>query len=316
MKFICQIIIFLITVPCIAQDIIVKNDSLKIEAKILEVTPTVIKYNFYNYLNGPMIIVSTSEISYIIYNNGYIEHFIKPKESEPQADKKREFRLTLKLELGVVINNAYANKPREDDPHGSMTSSENFSGYKKNNFKTGATLGFNMLYKTNKYSHVVFGLNYLQSKGEFDYDTWQGGYTSYHSHYHYNSNIGFLNLVSGFRFTIAKRLHLEPLVALNFIINRNERVTGFTTTTETAGSPPIYNPNYVSTSTVTTVYTTNSKAERPVAEGGASFCPRISYDVKIKNSRFDVYISYNVAGRRLVPSYLFGISYYPFKKFK
>ena len=55
-----------------AQDIIVTNDAQKIEAKILEVSKTEIKYKEKSDLNGPTYILGTKEISSIIYSNGKV----------------------------------------------------------------------------------------------------------------------------------------------------------------------------------------------------------------------------------------------------
>ena len=55
-----------------AQDIIVTNDAQKIEAKILEVSKTEIKYKEKSNLNGPTYILETKEISSIIYSNGKV----------------------------------------------------------------------------------------------------------------------------------------------------------------------------------------------------------------------------------------------------
>lgn len=55
-----------------AQDIIVTNDAQKIEAKILEVSKTEIKYKEKSNLNGPTFILETKEISSIVYSNGKV----------------------------------------------------------------------------------------------------------------------------------------------------------------------------------------------------------------------------------------------------
>ena len=55
-----------------AQDIIVTKDAQKIEAKILEVSKTEIKYKEKDNLNGPTFILDTKEISSIIYSNGKV----------------------------------------------------------------------------------------------------------------------------------------------------------------------------------------------------------------------------------------------------
>lgn len=62
-----------VSISLFAQDIIVTNDARKIEAKILEVSKTEIKYKDKNNLNGPTFILETKEISSIIYSNGQVK---------------------------------------------------------------------------------------------------------------------------------------------------------------------------------------------------------------------------------------------------
>jgi len=63
-----------------AKDIIVLNSSDSIKAKILEVTPTEVKYKKMNYLDGPTFIILKSEISKITYGNGDVESFVQKEE--------------------------------------------------------------------------------------------------------------------------------------------------------------------------------------------------------------------------------------------
>lgn len=58
-----------------AQDVIITIDSKKIEAKILEVSQTEIKYKEKTNPNGPTFVLATSEINTIIYENGSVSTF-------------------------------------------------------------------------------------------------------------------------------------------------------------------------------------------------------------------------------------------------
>jgi antitoxin component YwqK of YwqJK toxin-antitoxin module len=58
-----------------AQDIIKKTDGSIIKAKVLEINSTEIKYKRFDYLTGPTVTLSVSEISHIKYPNGMIEKF-------------------------------------------------------------------------------------------------------------------------------------------------------------------------------------------------------------------------------------------------
>lgn len=55
-----------------AQDIIVTNEAQKIEAKIIEVSKTAIKYLEQDNLNGPTFVIETKDLNSIIYSNGKI----------------------------------------------------------------------------------------------------------------------------------------------------------------------------------------------------------------------------------------------------
>lgn len=70
-----------------SQDQLFKKDNSKIEAKILEINQTEIKYKLFNYQDGPTIIISKSDVAMIIYKNGTHEVFNnKPEQiNQPQS---------------------------------------------------------------------------------------------------------------------------------------------------------------------------------------------------------------------------------------
>lgn len=69
-----------------AQDIIVTNDAQKIEAKILEVSKTEIKYKEKDNLEGPTFVLETKEISSIIYANGKVVLYNQQTQSEAKQE--------------------------------------------------------------------------------------------------------------------------------------------------------------------------------------------------------------------------------------
>lgn len=62
-----------------AQDIIARNDSSKVQALVLEITPTQLKYKLFNYPGGPLITENKAQLAYITFKNGLTERF--PKEA-------------------------------------------------------------------------------------------------------------------------------------------------------------------------------------------------------------------------------------------
>jgi len=61
-----------------AQDQLFKKDNSKTDVKVLEVTPTEIRYKLFTYQDGPTITVLKSEVALIIYQNGTHETFNTP----------------------------------------------------------------------------------------------------------------------------------------------------------------------------------------------------------------------------------------------
>ncbi|MBR1834106.1 MAG: hypothetical protein IJ785_01150 [Bacteroidales bacterium] len=59
----------------VAQDIITLKDGTDIKAKILEITPTELKYKKYNNLEGPTITILKSQVLIVRYENGENEVF-------------------------------------------------------------------------------------------------------------------------------------------------------------------------------------------------------------------------------------------------
>ncbi|WP_418991516.1 hypothetical protein [Alistipes sp.] len=62
-------------VSAAAQDLIVKTDSTRIEAKVNEITPDAVRYKRYSNPDGPTYVLPIVEIGYIQYANGEKEYF-------------------------------------------------------------------------------------------------------------------------------------------------------------------------------------------------------------------------------------------------
>ncbi len=65
-----------------AQDLIVKTDATKVEAKVTEITPDAVRYKRFSNPDGPTYVVPLADISYIQYANGEKEVF-KASETIP-----------------------------------------------------------------------------------------------------------------------------------------------------------------------------------------------------------------------------------------
>lgn len=71
-RIVCSLFVLWIVISLSAQDIIITNDAKKIDAKILEVSKSEIKYKESDNLEGPTFILEVSDISSIVYSNGKV----------------------------------------------------------------------------------------------------------------------------------------------------------------------------------------------------------------------------------------------------
>jgi len=78
--------VMLAAVSICAQDIIITNDAQKIDAKILEVSKSEIKYKEKDNFDGPIFTLETKEISSIIYANGKVVLYNQQQKDEPRKE--------------------------------------------------------------------------------------------------------------------------------------------------------------------------------------------------------------------------------------
>ena len=92
MKKIITLLVFIVCVAMLsAQDIIITKDSKRIEAKIIEVTPTTVKYKKWSYQDGPDILEAKSNIAAIMWGNGEVEAFsVEEVVEKPKVEEKQE----------------------------------------------------------------------------------------------------------------------------------------------------------------------------------------------------------------------------------
>lgn len=72
-----------------AQDIIITNDAKKIDAKILEVYTSEVRYKELDNLDGPIFILRADEINSIIYANGKVVLYNKDNEDKEVIEVAR-----------------------------------------------------------------------------------------------------------------------------------------------------------------------------------------------------------------------------------
>lgn len=297
-----------------AQDTLVKNDSSKTVAKIIEIRPTEIKLKYFNYQDGPLITLSKKEVAYVIYSNGKSEFFEVHMPVEQDQEKAIQINtnankkdtgietthigdfIKFNIQTGIVVYNSFCNVPRKNDLQ--MTSSRE---YLKISEKQNVTfnIGFNFLFGKSPYVKHVIGANYLRTKAEYYYNHGSIGGSTFSRN---KSVTDFINVTTGLRFTIFRKLHLEPLVSFNIVAYGLIRSSG----THTSVDPNTYvrtTTSFENTSTVPDVGNT------------VSFSPKMSYQIPIKNLKAEAFISYNLAFRYELPWYQFGFHIYPIRKF-
>lgn len=74
-KLILIVVLFVAANVLSAQDLIVKTDSTKVEAKITEISDFEIKYFDWDNLTGPLYIVAVDKIAYIKFANGKVTNY-------------------------------------------------------------------------------------------------------------------------------------------------------------------------------------------------------------------------------------------------
>ena len=70
----------------VAQDLIVRTDSTRIEARVTEVSPETVRYKRFSNLDGPTYVLPVAGIDYIRYANGETDRFRQPSAPAPAPD--------------------------------------------------------------------------------------------------------------------------------------------------------------------------------------------------------------------------------------
>ncbi len=71
-----------------AQDLIVKRDSTRVEARVEEIAPEQIRYRRFAAPSGPVYVLPVAQVAYIRYSDGYCDRFDAPAAADEKAPKK------------------------------------------------------------------------------------------------------------------------------------------------------------------------------------------------------------------------------------
>lgn len=83
--FLFFFLLFAAPASLFAQDVIYKADGTKIEAKVLEIGISEIRYKVFTNQDGPVYVISKNDVALITYQNGTHELFIDQKDARKQA---------------------------------------------------------------------------------------------------------------------------------------------------------------------------------------------------------------------------------------
>lgn len=83
---------FILSFSSWAQDAIIKRDGSKIDAKVVEITSTMIKYRNFDQPDGPIRNIAKNDVEEIIYSDGSWEKFEKQQTTTTVTEEKTESR--------------------------------------------------------------------------------------------------------------------------------------------------------------------------------------------------------------------------------
>ncbi len=102
-KYFILLIATVLSICTVAQDVIVTKDSKKIDAKILEVSKTEIKYKEADNLDGPTFVLEVEDINSIIYANGKVALYNNDNK-QPAEKAEQEHVKQKEIEQKVVVD--------------------------------------------------------------------------------------------------------------------------------------------------------------------------------------------------------------------
>lgn len=101
-----------------AQDIIVTNQSQKIEAKIIEVSKTEIRYKELDNINGPTFIIGVEDINSIIYANGKVILYNTPQSESTSTNEGNVGVVEGETMKTTTLNGLFGNNNQTEEKHG------------------------------------------------------------------------------------------------------------------------------------------------------------------------------------------------------
>lgn len=293
-----------------AQDTLYFTNNTTALVKLIEINPTFIIYKNLEQTPNKIDTVLKNKIAKIVFQNG-MEEIISRSNTFLQSENKTIYEpqisdttikfsdyIKFSVDVGIIINSCFSNVPLHFDV--GVSGQE---AYKKISGKqyVSPNIGFAFLFGKSKYVNHIIAANYNHSKGSYYYNSYSPFYKIEGI---YNSDIDFVNLISGLRITFFKKLHFEPLIAFNLNVKNKTTFTGYETKKES--SFPYQQ---------TTITHTNTTS-KDIVGNTISLCPKLSYQISNRFLKSEIYIGYNIGIEYRLPWYQFGVKIYPIKKMR
>jgi len=91
-RLICLLTLFLSVITVFSQDVIVNKNGSEIQVKVLEISPTMIKYKLSSNLDGPLRSIAIKDVFLIKYENGSVEYMNSENNTPISANNNDEYR--------------------------------------------------------------------------------------------------------------------------------------------------------------------------------------------------------------------------------
>ncbi len=235
-----------------AQDLLYKTDNTKQEVKVTEINGTSVKYKEFSNPNGPLYVISKSDVALIVYQNGKHETFNKaevfPAYSDLSAKKLKRFEKVTEnknviflntiefLNSGIGVSYLHEFGEGKFDLHipfatsfgmpgmdNALSAFGGLGGLKIN--KTNYDIGLGLYYNTSGKRSVTHFIGPLIRNAQYS-----GSYYFYDNNYVYSSsptqktfsmNETSLMLNNGFLYRITPRFNMMLNIAAGTFIHRS-----------------------------------------------------------------------------------------------
>ncbi len=216
MKKIILLLLIFVSVITKAQDQLFKKDNSKLEVKILEITPTQVKYKLFSNPDGPLYVINKNEVALIIYKNGQHEAFKDaPKENTNTAE--------------VQPDNTQLKNELEEKEFLALTKNNNvafFNACELANFALGGSYFRELLN-----NHIDVQLPFAFSFGEpFAYNA---AHTAFEYSYQSNNVYNFNVVKKTFDLGIGVYINTTPTKAITHFIGPMFRIAQYNATYRT-----------------------------------------------------------------------------------